>query len=179
MADEAIVQALHQELFSVPETRVYALIDGASVEGLRDALYEHEPEHECLYFGQLAPDMAEVVPYLVWLQPDAPFTQWVLEKGWGGHWGIFAASYEGLRTLRQHFRCFTKVRGPDGKRFLFRFYDPRVLRTFLPTCTPEEAEEFFGPVLFFVAEDAEPQRLLRFWHRPEGMRREEVSLTTP
>ena len=44
----------------------------------------------CLYRGELQPDMAEVAPYLVKLDRDAPFTDWVLDRGWGNHWGVFA-----------------------------------------------------------------------------------------
>lgn len=37
---------------------------------------------------------------------------------------------------------------------LFRFYDPRVLRLYLPTCTSTELEQVFGPVGTFFTEDA-------------------------
>ena len=45
---------------------------------------------------------------------------------------------------------------------LFRFYDPRVLRDFLPQCSPEEVTNFFGPVTQFLMADASGQKLLRF-----------------
>jgi len=175
MADEAVVQKLRERLFEAPERNVYALLDGASVDGLLGRLGSDRPEYVCLYRGELEPDIAEVAPYLVRLEPDAPFTQWVLEKGWGAHWGIFAVSLGVLRDLRQHFRRFTMVRDPDGKQLYFRFYDPRVLRVFLPTCTPDELAEFFGPVMCYALEDEDPKRMLRFWNKPEGLRREEVS----
>jgi hypothetical protein len=38
---------------------------------------------------------------------------------------------------------------------LFRFYDPRVLRVYLPTCWPGELTRMFGPVESFVMESAE------------------------
>jgi hypothetical protein len=38
---------------------------------------------------------------------------------------------------------------------LFRYYDPRVLRSYLPTCTPEELAQVFGPIHSFVMESAE------------------------
>ena len=170
-------EIVRKYLFGEPDTHVFALLDGASVEGLLDHLYEDEPEFVCLYRGRLAPDMAEVAPYLVELHPDEPFTQWLLESCWGKHWGIFAASPEGIRTLRQHFRRFTMVRDPDGKFLYFRFYDPRVLRVFLPTCKPPELAEFFGPVLFYAAEDEDGARLVRFRRTPAGVQTEELDLT--
>ncbi|MBM4032667.1 MAG: DUF4123 domain-containing protein [Planctomycetes bacterium] len=181
MAEEAVVKALHEQLFSVSDAHVYALFDGASVKELREKLWQHEPEHVCLWRGEMEPDIAEVAPYLVELKPDAEFTQWVLEKGWGNHWGIFAVSQSDLRALRQHFRRFTMVRDPDGRNLYFRFYDPRVLRTFLPTCTPDELEKFFGPVIFLAAEDEAPASglpatLLRFSLSEGGLKRDEVGL---
>jgi hypothetical protein len=176
MADEAVVDVLRGQLFSVPETHVYALFDGASVKELRQKLWQHEPEHVCLWRGEMEPDIAEVAPYLVELKPGTEFTQWVLEKGWGNHWGVFAVSQADLRALRQHFRRFTMVRDPGGRNLYFRFYDPRVLRTFLPTCTPDELAKFFGPVAFFAAEDEDPATLLRFSLREGGLKRDEVSL---
>ncbi len=29
---------------------------------------------------------------------------------------------------------------------VFRYYDPRVLRVYLPTCSPAEFARFFGPI---------------------------------
>ncbi|HUT32675.1 MAG TPA: DUF4123 domain-containing protein [Planctomycetota bacterium] len=176
MADEAMVQKLHQRLFAAPDRKVYALLDGASVKGLLDKLDQCRPEYVCLYRGELEPDMAEVAPYLVRLEPEAKFTQWLLTDGWGRHWGIFAAAGEKLRIMREHFRRFTMVRGPEDKDLYFRFYDPRVLRTFLPTCTKEELESFFGPVLAYVTEDEDPARMLRFAFERGALRREELVL---
>jgi hypothetical protein len=45
---------------------------------------------------------------------------------------------------------------------LFRYYDPRVLRTYLPTCSQQDLGEFFGPVLNYVVEGEDPAELLRF-----------------
>jgi hypothetical protein len=55
---------------------------------------------------------------------------------------------------------------------LFRYYDPRVLRAFLPTCTLEEANTFFGPVDAFVAEGHAGESLLRFRVTPDGVETE-------
>jgi hypothetical protein len=175
MSDGLVVQKLSQHLFSVPERKVYALLDGASVKGLLGKLAQCRPEHDCLYRGQLGPDMVEVAPYLVRMERDATFTQWVLGEGWGKHWGIFAITREArLAMLRQHFRRFTMVRDPDGQNLYFRFYDPRVLRTFLPTCTPQELQGFFGPVLAYAMEDEDPARMLRFTFDRSALRRAEL-----
>lgn len=158
-----MVEPVSSFLFPEEGTNAFVILDGASVPGLLDKLYGPErPEFECLYAGEIKPDLAEVAPYLVRLQPDSEFTTWVLEQGWGKHWGIFALSAAGFRELRQHFRRFLTVHDSSGKPMLFRYYDPRVLRLYLPTCEPEELAVVFGPVLCYVLEAEEPDKLLRF-----------------
>jgi len=178
MPDEALVRNLRDHLFPEADTTVYALLDGASIPDLRDRLWELEPEHACLYSGELEPDMAEVAPYVVRLEPDAPFTQWVLTRGWGNHWGIFllAGPDTDLRDMRRHFREFTMVRGPEGKILYFRYYDPRVFRVYLPLCNQEEMNTVFGPVVAFLLEDEDPDVLLRFTRGDVQARREQIPL---
>jgi Domain of unknown function (DUF4123) len=140
---------------------MYAILDGASVDGLLDRLWEYEPEYECLYRGELEPDLAEVAPYLVRLAPKSAFTDWVVTRGWGNHWGIFCASRADLPAMRRHFRKFLTVHDADGKPLLFRYYDPRVLRVYLPTCTRTEVTEIFGPVMHYIVEGETAAELLR------------------
>src|SRR5690242_10807589 len=83
------VDHIREKLYREDGGAIYALLDGASVPELRQKLADHEPEHICLYRGDLEPDMAEVAPYMVKLDNESPFTDWVLDRGWGNHWGIF------------------------------------------------------------------------------------------
>ena len=125
---EEMHKKLNRELFADPETNVYAVLDGASIPVLRDKLYEEEPEHVCLYAGDLEPDLEEVARYLVSLQQGSRFTDWLIISGWGKHWGFFASVKEDLRTVRKHFRTFLLVQDPEGKTLYFRYYDPRAMR---------------------------------------------------
>jgi hypothetical protein len=159
---EDIATALSQELFSDEGLCVYAVLDGASVPELLPRLEELQPEYECLYRGELAPDMAEVAPYLVRLEADSEFAAWLLDGGWGKHWGVFATSEEDLRAVHRHLRKFLTVYDPDGKPMLFRYYDPRVMRLYLPTCNAEELATIFGPILCYTLEGEDALTLLRF-----------------
>ena len=161
-----IAPQILKQLFAVPDTTVYAVLDGASVPELPQTLERFEVEAECLFRGEQNLEMAQVAPYLVRLPPDAAFTEWLLREGWGKHWGIFILSKADLRELRMHLRTFLKVYGPDLKPLYFRYYDPRVLRVYLPTCNPRELQTVFGPVLRYLTEDEDPGALLAFW--PEG-----------
>jgi len=159
---EAARPGLAGRLFGPGDTPVFAVLDGASSPELVKKLYEHEPEYCCLYRGELAPDIATVAPYLVRLDGDGEFTEWLLREGWGAHWGIFFLSPAVLRALRDHFRQFHAVELPDQRTVLFRYYDPRVLRAFVPVCNPVELQQFFGPVQSFLLEGETPEAGVRF-----------------
>ncbi len=177
MTAEDIVQSISEPLFSKEETNVYAVLDGASIPDLLARLDHCEPEYVCLYRGELAPDMAEVAPYLVRLEPQSEFTDWVLGQGWGQHWGIFAISHAGIREMRQHLRSFLTVYDSEGKPLLFRYYDPRVLRVYLPTCNAEELATVFGPIECYMFEDENPNAALRFRVSSGSLQQEELRLT--
>lgn len=162
MIIEDIVESIGEQLFSDEETKVFAILDGASVKGLLDKLYDLSPNFCCLFRGELAPDMAEVAPYLVELEPGSEFTDWVIDQGWGNHWGVFAVTDADLRATARHFRAFLIVYDEAGRPLRFRYYDPRVLRTYLPTCNAEELAAVFGPVTSFFLEDRDPATALRF-----------------
>lgn len=165
---------MSRELFSDETRSVYAVLDGASVPGLLTKLSEQQPDYFCLYRGELPPDMAEVAPYLVHLQINTEFVRWITVEGWGKSWGIFALSGSDLKTMRQHFRGFLTVYDPNTRPMLFRYYDPRVLRRYLPTCTSEELAAIFGPVDSYLLEDEAGEGMLRFQVRAGALKSERV-----
>jgi hypothetical protein len=165
--------ALESQLFA-DELNTYAVLDGASVPGLLTHLARWQPEHVCLFRGELEPGVADVAPYLVTLQPGAAFTAWVLEQGWGRHGGVFALTPADFRTMRKHCRTFLIIHGPNGKPLYFRYYDPRVLRLYLPTCTAQELAIVFGPVGSYLMEDEVPANLLRFRQANGAVQRESI-----
>jgi hypothetical protein len=171
-----LAQVVHQHVFAIPETAVYAILDGASMPDLPQMLAQRGVEAECLFRGELEPDMAQVAPYLVALSSEDPFIEWLLKEGWGKHWGIFAVSQANLRALRMHLRTFLKVYSPDLKPLYFRYYDPRVLRAYLPTCNGEDLRTVFGPVLRYVMEGEDATTVLKFWTEGEQLKSELAQL---
>jgi hypothetical protein len=137
----------------------YVILDGAQNETLVGALHaDGAPPWRCLFTGELEPDMAVVAPYLVQLEFSSAFTRRLLAEGWGQNWGVFVTSETALPALWRHLRAQVTVYGPNLDPLFFRFYDPRVLRSYLPTCSPKQLADFFGPVDFFIAEDEAPTR---------------------
>ncbi len=169
-------QKLSQVLFEHKDTHVYAVLDGASIPGLPKRLAKDKPDHVCLYRGDLAPDLVATAPYLVQLTRHSPFLEWILSEGWGQHWGIFAVTSANLLKMRKHFRTFLKVFSPEGKPLYFRYYDPRVLRVYLPTCNAQEMKTVFGPIAFYMAEATNPEQLLRFSPGSGSPKQEEVAI---
>ncbi|MFT5731500.1 MAG: hypothetical protein ACJA2W_002954 [Planctomycetota bacterium] len=128
-------------------SKLYALLDAAKIENLLGVLAEFEPPSACLFSGKIEPSVALVAPYLVELEPGGSFSEWLLERYWGKDAGVFLLSELELKGVRKHLKQFTMARLPDGEQAFFRFYDPRVLRAYLPTCTGEEIDQFLGDVV--------------------------------
>lgn len=161
----ALVPLLHRlfapDAAGVPQ-RVFAILDAARDPRIYPALISADCDWLCLYRGEAAARMAEVAPYLVELHPLASFTWWLLAEGWGNSWGVFVNADLPLERLQAHFRRFLMVQLPDGKTVYFRFYDPRVLRVYLPTCDAAEREAFWGPVKTFIVEAADGREAVDF-----------------
>ncbi len=64
----------------------------------------------------------------------------------------------------------------DGDEFYFRFYDPRVLKTFLPRCDNQHIEEFFGPIKFIFVEGDTKEEAMRYWRENVFLQKKTVSL---
>lgn len=155
---------------AAPRLRTYALIDAARSERILPGLIDREDEVEIasLYQGKLAEDLAEVAPYIAELGSPlqaCPLARWLLGTGWGDAWCIYAQSEADFDAVRRHFRKFTMVRRENGEGLIFRFYDPRVLRIFLPTCPPDDLKKLFGPVERFVVEGERPGKALTYEQR--------------
>ena len=142
--------------------RVYAVLDAARDERIFDAVDGCREDKSCLYAGKLPFALQRAAPYLVELSKDGPFLSYLIEQGWGNSWGIYLRSDRGMMEVRRHLRHFLRVQDESGRRLIFRWYDPRVLRVYLPTCYPEEIRTFFGPIEMFAMEAKEPAALLQF-----------------
>jgi hypothetical protein len=141
---------------------VWMIVDGARDRRVFGALLDSYLTYECLYHGDIAPELEVVAPYLVQLEYDDRYSQQLIERAWGNSWGVFLKSGASITTLRRHLRKLLSVRGPKGEILLFRYYDPRVLRVYLPTCRPDELETVFGPIDRFWLEDDSPETILEF-----------------
>lgn len=129
---------------------LYGLVDAAQDERLASAICSGL-NYRCLFSGNICPDLAAAAPYLVRFSRSSPLLRWILEEGWGRNFGIFAWSRTSFELLVRHFREILRVEDEHGRALFFRYYDPRVFRTFMPLCSAPQREAMFGPVdRFFV-----------------------------
>ncbi len=134
------------------EQPLFAVLDAARSPLIVPLLKASGERFESLYSGGLAREMEDCAPYLVELYSDAPLLEQIVAEGWGDAWGIFVTSDLPFEELRRHFKKFLMVRGPEGQEWYFRFYDPRVIRIFLPTCTPSQLGAMFGQIKYYLVE---------------------------
>lgn len=159
--------------------RVWALLDGARDKRVYSAVVGCYTDNCCLYSGDLPSDLKLAAPYLVSLDPEDRTTQYILKRGWGNNWGIFLRSTSSMGTLRRHLKGLLMVKDPRGRRLLFRYYDPRVLRVYLPTCWPNELEQVFGPVKAYLVEGAESGTMINYRLDDRGLVEKVVRLEAP
>ena len=138
------------------------VLDAARIKNLLPTLASLGAKPRSLYNGPTADDLADVAPYLVQVEPDSQLARWFAERAWGKGGAILLNSEADPEDLRAHLRHFLMVLDEAGKALYFRFYDPRVLRIFLPTCDAEQLKSLFGPITAFVAEDEDPAHALQF-----------------
>ncbi|MDP3001284.1 MAG: DUF4123 domain-containing protein [Bryobacterales bacterium] len=149
-------------LIATQPLNVYALLDGARSPRVLELLRASGERFERLDEGR--------APYLAAIPPRSPLLDSLVAEGWGAGWGLFLTSRRPFGETCHHFRQILVAVTDDGRQLDFRFYDPRVLRAFLPTCDVEQAAVLFGPVSSFFAEDENPDRVLRFTWQADGAR---------
>ncbi len=162
------LEKIKEILFMTPDEQfpvsTYAILDTARDKVIYSKIMESDVQSICLYHGAKAEELATVAPYLVHLKKNDPFTDWLLNNGWGESWGIFLqapVSFK-LNELQRHFRKFLMVYDEDGKSLYFRFYDPRVFRIYLPTCHKDELEIIYGMISRYHVESEDAGQLVVF-----------------
>jgi hypothetical protein len=162
-------EALRAQLQLAPGESLYGIVDGAQdLELAYEAKCLYGQEILSLFEGDMAPAVAEVAPYLVPIDPASGYLEnWC--RRWGTNTGILLVTVASADDIYKHLRDIFVVQDEGGQYYFLRYYDPRVLRTFLPACSTEEAVKFLGPARAIILEDADAQRLLRYSVRPDGL----------
>jgi len=148
---------------------IYAILDGGRDRRIRNWVFDTRAPAWCLWRGELPAAAESVAPFLLRLERGREYTERFFSAGWENAWGILFASDARSRDLRRHLRRFLRVRTEEGRIVSFRYYDPRVLRLFLPALSPAEASGFFGPIEAFAAEAELPGAFHLFRRHDAGV----------
>ena len=154
------------EVFSYLPRPLYAVLDTARDRKISSLLELSGCEYRILYGKQLALTMDGFGPYLVALpQGMQSLPTDLIQEAWSNSWGIFFTSSAGLPAVLRHLRRLLSIKLPDGRQALFRFYDPRVLRGYLPSCDQMELAQLFGPIDTIYLESVTGEHLYIFRQR--------------
>jgi len=144
---------------------LYAVMDASRGMRIPVLLHESVERARSLYEGLEGETLAEVAPFLVELPEGSGLLERLVMEGWGRRWGIYFTCRRSFSEVRRHLRRFLMVKDEETHdRYYFRFYDPGVLRQFLPTCAVRQREQFFGDIITIFAE-GEDEELRRFESR--------------
>lgn len=147
---------------------LFAVLDAARTRRVLELLRGSVEEHQSLYDGLPGEALREVAPHLVSLPGDSALLSSLVHEGWGASWGVYLTSASPFTEVRRRLRRISMVEieeaGQRPQRVYFRFYDPRVLRVFLPMCNVRQRAEMFGAIGGYVLE-GERGEVLRFGGR--------------
>ena len=155
----------------------YLLLDAGRVGNpdMQQAARDNNP-NECL-FSFDKQYLSGVAPYCFQFSCTTPFANWYFKNGWGHSWGVLIKSSWPLPALSNLLRKYLRINIEAGQECYFRFYDPRVLRIFLPTCHAAQIRKFFGNAIeYFIVEDEDPDFALRFSHQNGSLQTERFSV---
>jgi hypothetical protein len=158
---------LRASLWARESGRVHAVIDGLVVPGIAEKLKTADVVGwDCLQRGALTAEAAERAAYLAELKSASPFTDWLLDEATPTYpgWGVLTISGCALLQMREHCRSIGEVITPDGERRAWRWHDPDVLRTALPTLLAGQLDEIFAVGQAFVIAEPEAWTWLAIEH---------------
>ena len=160
---------------SIRPVNVWAILDAARDPQVFSLVSRCYLDKCCLFAGELSSELERSAPYLVQVSPRDSVSDSLLSLGWGKAWGIFVQSDDSLTTLRRHLRTLLRVKDPNGRYLLFRYYDPRVLRVYLAAGLGGELNAVFGSsIIRFCMEAEDPAFVVSFKLDWDGGLKQEV-----
>ncbi len=171
-----MANALAKAVEALPAYR-YAVLDGAHIDALPEALRHHRLPFAPLYLEASKEDGVRAGPYLVALEArDAIGTAIALTEGKPA--ATFWSWPSSFAALRRHLRGLNLVEIPNARReyaddpayetVLFRHWDPNVLAVTLPVLREEQRARFLGDALG-LAFDADEYGGVKHVTRPAAL----------
>ncbi len=133
-------------------SRHYIVFDAAKMNSQIEVAKRFNQKFMCLYKGEAEEKLSTVAPWLFTYPKPSMFSDWYLARSGQQHWGIIVETQKDFKTVYLHLKKFLMVKTEAGKKMYFRFYDPRVLPTFLETSDEAQLKAFFGPIDKYILE---------------------------
>lgn len=147
----------------ITDCHTYAIIDALKKPDIAVLLDAYETEWSCLWKGELGEQFSLYAPYIVRLEKDKPFTEWLIRSSRGNGWGIFIRSYLSLNELTHHLRKFNQLYDEVNKMWvMFRYYAPETVREFIPFLPADDFAEFTTGLTNIICENPKEKNSLVF-----------------
>lgn len=145
-----------------PPAASFLVLDAAREKDVLSEVRQSGLPHRSLYRGNTAVRLRRVAPYLVDISAaDAGLA--LLQRAWGRAWGIVIQAADScFDAMHAHLRRFLMVDHIDGRRVYFRYYDPRVMAAFLPSCNDEQHAALFALPTRFIVESDDGESAITF-----------------
>lgn len=132
---------------------LYAIVDAAqasqTILSLLNNPAQRYTQKAALFEGERAQELASVTPYLIQLShAEQALLSQLIEHGWQQNWAIYFNYPNGFDNALNKLRRNLPVKAKD-EIGLFRFYDPRVFRRYVPSFDSRQLREFFGAISQF------------------------------
>jgi hypothetical protein len=152
----------------------YLLLDASRMKTALSEAKALNSNFRSLFKGRSEIDLEFVAPYIFSYVRGSEFSDWYMKNGWGKGWGIMLRSPASMDELHEHCRKFLLVEDEDKQELYFRFYDPRILSIFLPTCSSEQLKHFFGPIDYFMIENKDGDNGQMMWLESYELRKKKI-----
>lgn len=148
---------------------VFAILDGSRIPALRSWLEDQRLPYQCLFRGEKAVSLADEAPYLLGLGAERGVLARLVERFHDQRAVTYLESRAGFAAVRRQLRRMLLVKTTYGEVLYFRYYDPQVMRSFLPTARVPQLRYLFGDVVeTWLVEARVPASLMAFSRAPEG-----------
>jgi len=141
---------------------LYAIVDSARNDEIFKYFLTDNVVYRSLFEGKMDIKYFGVSGFLIECKKDSILLNWLTTKAWGDSCSIFFVSKAPFDEVFKHLQKFNRVYLEGDDVVYFRYYDPRVLRVYLPTCNSKEIKTFFGETESFFVEGENPEVLIEF-----------------
>ncbi|MFY1021764.1 DUF4123 domain-containing protein [Ectopseudomonas khazarica] len=129
-----------------PELKLFALVDGARYLTLESRLIQASGHWQWLLAGTELDAIKQGGPALVQLDERCDLQHWLVNRDRKEPLVSWLMSAKSFETLSQHLGSLLFTRLPDGRKSLFRYYNPIVRRALDSVLSKEQRQQMMRPI---------------------------------